>query len=129
MTLGEFAAVLTGLAGILGAVFAYLKWQGDANTKTAAERVTDLQDRIDDMQKDGDARITELRRDFEWQRQDWARQMTDLKQAMTLQAQTISRQEIMISDYARHVAKLERIMAASRLEIPDFETTPFTGAV
>ncbi|WP_185982811.1 hypothetical protein [Aureimonas mangrovi] len=127
LSLGEFAAVLTAIGAILGGLLAWSTSQANANAKTHEGRVQDLQKALDDLRADGDERMAELRKDFEWQRQDQARQMTDMKAAMVAQAQTINRQEIMLSDYARHVGKLERIMAAAKLEIPEFETTHFGG--
>jgi len=116
ISLPEFAAVLTGVGGLLGAIFLYASKQSAAQNSAHEGRIKDLQKALDEVRKDGDERIAELRRDFE-------RQLTDVKQAMTHQSQVIDRQEIMLSDYARHVSKLERLMAAKGMEIPDFETS------
>lgn len=129
LSLGEFAAVLTAIGAILGGLLAWSTSAANANAKTHEGRVSDLQAALEALREDGDERMAELRREFEWQRQDQARQMADMKQAMVQQAATIHRQEIMLSDYARHVAKLERIMASARLEIPEFETTSFGGGM
>ncbi|WP_062018312.1 hypothetical protein [Aureimonas sp. AU4] len=120
ISLGEFAAVMTALGGVLTAVFVYTKFNTEAQAKTYEARVTDLQTAMKKLEDDGDERMTEIRRDFE-------RQLQDVKQAMLNQARTIERQEIMLADYARHVGKLERIMAGAQLAIPEFETSPFRG--
>lgn len=129
ISLGEFAGMLTAMGAFFTGIFAFLKWQGNAQNKIQEARVEDVQEAMDDLRKDADRRINELRSDFEWQRGDLIRQLTEVKQAMTNQGQIIHRQEIMLGDYARHVGKLERIMAAASLEIPDFETSSLTGGV
>ena len=120
ISLGEFAAVMTALGGVLGAVFVYTKSNTEAQAKTYEARVADLQATLKRIEDDGDERMAEIRRDFE-------RQLTDVKAAMMNQARTIERQEIMLADYSRHVGKLERIMAGAQLAIPEFETSPFRG--
>lgn len=116
ISLPEFAMVLTGVGGLLTAIFLYAGKQSAAQNSVQEGRIKDLQTALEKVREDGDERIAELRRDFE-------RQLTDVKQAMTHQSQVIDRQEIMLSDYARHISKLERLMAARGIEIPDFETS------
>ncbi|WP_182422343.1 hypothetical protein [Aureimonas sp. ME7] len=120
ISLGEFAAVMTALGGVLTAVFVYTKFNTEAQAKSYEGRVADLQASLKKLEDDADERLAEIRRDFE-------RQLTDVKQAMMNQARTIERQEIMLADYSRHVGKLERIMAGAQLAIPDFETSTFRG--
>ncbi len=116
ISLAEFAAVLTGVAGILSAIFVYTKSQGDARDKLHEGRVSDLQKTLEEVRKDCDERISQFRADFE-------RQLSDVKKAMVNQAETIERQEIMLQDQANHIRKLERAMAAEGMEIPEFETS------
>lgn len=118
--LGEFAGVMTALGVLLGGIFAWTKYNADAQVKSYEGRVADLQKAMESVREDGDERMNDLRHDFE-------RQLTDVKQAMMHQARTIERQEVMLADYARHVGKLERIMAGAQLAIPEFETSPFRG--
>lgn len=122
INLAEFAGVLTAVGALLGGVFLWTKGNAEAQAKAHEGRVTDLQKQMERVEKEADERVSDLRRDFE-------RQLQDVKQAMTHQAQIIERQEIMLSDYSRHVGKLERIMAAAQLTIPDFETSPLRGGV
>ncbi len=122
INLAEFAGVLTAIGALLTGVFLWTKGNAEATAKVHEGRVSDLQKQMERVEREADERVADLRREFE-------RQLTDVKQAMTHQAQTIERQEIMLSDYARHVGKLERIMAAAQLEIPDFETSPLRGGL
>lgn len=120
INLVEFAGVLTAIAGLLVGIFAWTRWSAEAQIKAYEGRVTDLQEQIKRVEDDADERANELRADFQ-------RQLQDVKQAMLVQAQTIERQEIQLGDYARHVSKLERIMAAAQLEIPEFEASRLRG--
>lgn len=123
VTLPEIAGLLTAFGGLCAGFLTWSTSQVAAQAKAYEGRVADLQKQIEAIREDADERFEDLQRDFDRQREDWSRQMTELRQSLALQAQTIQRQEMMIGDYARHVSKLERIMAGANLQIPDFEMT------
>lgn len=125
LSLGEFAGVLAAVGAILGGLLTWSTSQANANAKVHEGRVKDLQEAIENLREDMDRQ----REDMERQRASLEKQLADVREAMVSQARTIHRQEITLADYARHVGKLERIMAGARLEIPEFETSYTQGQV
>lgn len=112
MTGGEWAAILTAIAAPLGVIWAGLRWIIVRMDRKAAQETARRDTAVHAREQEQDRLRNELRDYLETR-------ITELATVVTNQQRTIKQQEHMIEDYVSHVNKLERIMAAGGLTIPD----------